>query len=388
MFCRKCKKEIEDGSIFCNYCGTNQEKRKASYKRRGNGQGSVFKVGRSWCCERMFGFDENGKRATVRKSGFRTKTEALDYIQYLKDPRIKAQLRERSPEITLKGLYDLWLPTHEASKGTLDCYRSAFLVFRPLWYVRMCDLDIDDLQDCMNEYTPKKGTGGKRTRQNAKVCLGLIYKYGIPRGYVTANASGDANISRYLKVTGDEGAGRVGFTTEELELIKNAVGTVQYADYILCACYLGFRPSAFLSLNASDYDRKEHALRGGIKTEAGINRTVTVSPKIIPIIERLTRDKAAGYIFCSTDGGKLTLKEYREKFYAALDEIGISNPTDEFGTHRITPHSCRHTFATLIKAVKAPDKDKLELIGHTSEEMLRHYQDVALEDLRKITNAI
>lgn len=55
---------------------------------------------------------------------------------------------------------------------------------------------------------------------------------------------------------------------------------------------------------------------------------------------------------------------------------------------RYTPHSCRHTFATLMKNVTASDKDKLALIGHTSTEMLRHYQDVNLEDLRKITDAI
>ena len=39
--------------------------------------------------------------------------------------------------------------------------------------------------------------------------------------------------------------------------------------------------------------------------------------------------------------------------------------------HRYTPHSCRHTFATLLKDVPAPDKDKLRLIGPTSAEMLR-----------------
>ena len=56
--------------------------------------------------------------------------------------------------------------------------------------------------------------------------------------------------------------------------------------------------------------------------------------------------------------------------------------------HRLTPHSCRHTFATLLKRVQGAEKDKLELIGHASGEMLRYYQDVGLEDLRKITDAI
>ena len=87
----------------------------------------------------------------------------------------------------------------------------------------------------------------------------------------------------------------------------------------------------------------------------------------------------------------MPLRAYRAAFYAALDAAGIDNPTETtngVSRRRYTPHSCRHTFATLLKAVQAPDKDKLELIGHTSTEMLRHYQDVSLADLRRITDAL
>lgn len=56
--------------------------------------------------------------------------------------------------------------------------------------------------------------------------------------------------------------------------------------------------------------------------------------------------------------------------------------------HRYTPHSCRHTFATLLKRVPGADKDKLSLIGHASDEQLRYYQDVNLDDLRQITDKI
>lgn len=58
------------------------------------------------------------------------------------------------------------------------------------------------------------------------------------------------------------------------------------------------------------------------------------------------------------------------------------------GPRKLTPYCCRHTFATLMKAVQAPDKDKLELMGHTSTEMLQHYQHVHYEDLRNITDRI
>lgn len=69
---------------------------------------------------------------------------------------------------------------------------------------------------------------------------------------------------------------------------------------------------------------------------------------------------------------------------------GIDNPLVEIAEgilrHKYTPHSCRHTFSTLMKRVDGADKDKLELMGHTSDEMLRYYQDVSIEDLEKITN--
>ena len=76
---------------------------------------------------------------------------------------------------------------------------------------------------------------------------------------------------------------------------------------------------------------------------------------------------------------------------ATLDALGLPNPTFDVNgqqKHTYTPHSCRHTFATLLKRVPGADKDKLSLIGHASDEQLRYYQDVDLDDLRQITDKI
>lgn len=61
---------------------------------------------------------------------------------------------------------------------------------------------------------------------------------------------------------------------------------------------------------------------------------------------------------------------------------------EECRRHRLTPHSCRHTFATLLKRAHGSDADKLALIGHTSTDQLRDYQDVPVEDLRRIIDQI
>lgn len=380
MNCRKCRAPIPDGSRFCNMCGAKQDMAHKP-KSRGNGTGSVYKLPNgSWIAVKILSWtvDADGKKHknTVSKSGFRTKKEALEYL-----PKLSSEEKaERKKSITFKQLFDKWIPTHKKSKSTLDCYRAAMNHFRPVWNESMNEITVDDLQECMDECP-----AGKRTMENMKALCGLLYKYGIPRNYASLN------MGQYLIVNGEAGAGKEGLPLQALSKLSQSVGKVPYANYIVAQCYLGFRPSELLALEIKDYNRTDKTLTGGSKTEAGRNRVVTISPKIQPIIDQLTKNRISGYIFCGKTGGHFDLNDYREKFYEALEACGIDNPTETANgvpRKKYTPHSCRHTFSTLMKKVPGADKDKLSLIGHTSTEMLRHYQDVDLEGLRKITDAI
>lgn len=377
MKCRKCKKEIEDDSKFCRYCGTKQDIAK-NPKSRGNGQGSVFQLpNKKWIAIKTIGYkaDENGKmhRVTKSKQGFKTKKDAIEYLHLLTDePKINI--------LTFYQTYQKWEPTHRAGRSTMYCYEAAIKYFEPVWFLPMDKITIDDLQECMDECTK-----GKRTRQNMKTICGLLYKYAIPRKIATIN------MAQYLVVGSDDKTEKNALPDEAVEAIQKNIGKVPYADYVYCHCFLGFRPSEFLNLDAKEYNRKEKAFTGGAKTEAGKNRIVTISPKIQPIIDRLTNQKISGPVFCAEDGKKMPIETYRARFYEVLDACGIDNPiTEKDGVKRrkYTPHSCRHTFATMMKRIDAPEKDKLELIGHASPEMLRYYQDVSFDDIRKITNAL
>lgn len=378
--CRKCRAELPEGAKFCLSCGAKQDITRKP-KSRGNGTGSVYKLPNgTWIAIKVLGrtIDEEGKshRSTVSKSGFKTKKEAILYLPNL----TKQSKAEKQRSTTFKQVYDAWEPTHKKSKSTMDCYRAALKHFRPVWNEPMRDITVDDLQECMDDCT-----AGKRTLENMKALCGLLYKYAIPRNLAVLN------MGQYLVVNGEAGLGKDGLPMDALKILTQNVGKVPYADYIVAECYLGFRPSELLDLDICDYDRAKKAFTGGAKTEAGKNRTVTVSPKIQPIITSLTDKKIAGPVFCDANGSRMAIETYREKFYEALDACGIDNPITEINgvkRRKYTPHSCRHTFSTLMKNVQAPDKDKLALIGHTSTEMLRHYQDVDIEGLRRITNAM
>lgn len=258
MECTKCKESIPEEALFCPYCGKKQVSNTRKQSRRGNGTGSVYRRGSGWAVEVTKGYklvDGKPKRIIDRKAGFKTKKEAMEYIPVLQG----RQKREKN--ITWNALYELWLPTHRAGKSTIDCYKAASKHFSPIEFYQLKDIEIDDLQECLDECP-----NGKRTRENMKALCGLMYKYAIPRGYA------DLNFALYLIVSGEGGVSRESFTAEQLEKIKNAVGAIPYADYIYCLCYLGFRISEFLSLEVKDYDPIKKRLQAAprpqqVKTE-------------------------------------------------------------------------------------------------------------------------
>ena len=393
----KCGREVPDGAAFCPWCGRQLDRPKQKTKSRGNGLGSVYKLpDGKWCAARTVGWIVDPlppgsppgtvphKRRQTVKRRFRTRKDAEAAVLTLSAadhrPRKGSATQRKKTAVTLKELYDQWEPTHQRGRSTMNCYRAGFRLFSDLWFTKMEDIDIDDLQECMDA-----SEAGRRTKENAKAALGLVYKYGIPRNAVPK----DRNLAQFLRIRdAAAGSGRSGFSADEqTKLWKAANDGDETARTVLCHCYLGFRPTAFLQLRVSDYNAQEHAFVGGIKTEAGIDRTVTVSPKIQPWIDDRIAAAGEGYVFGQA-GKQLPVEKYREALYALLARLGIDNPVDEAGRHRLTPHSCRHTFATLMKNAKGSDTDKLALIGHTSTEQLRDYQDVSFADLRAITDQL
>ena len=261
--------------------------------------------------------------------------------------------------------------TNDVSKSTMGCYTAAWKYFADIQHYKVAVIKTVTLQNCLDNCGK-----GKRTQENMKALGTMLFRMAMQNDIV------DKNYAEGLKARGEKQEPRQPFSDEELKKMWGIVQNPNYdfrfnnIDLVLILCYTGFRLDELLNLKREDFHEEDgwSYFVGGLKTEAGRNRIVGISPKILPLVKRHLKD---GYIF-SKDGKKVSAKDFREKVYYPALEIN--------GIEKKVPHCCRHTFATLMKNVGGSDKDKMALIGHASMSQTMEYTHADLEGLRKITD--
>jgi len=375
MICQKCGCELPKDANFCYQCG-----RAVNYtptkKKRGNGQGTAIKRGKTWtaiCNAATYHDGEKTIRKRVSKGGFPTKRDALAYIPILQAKADGTSAVNKN--MPLIDLYKQWSTQHEndVSKSTMNCYKAAWKYYKDIQYYKVKNIKTATLQECMD-----KCGKGKRTQENMKALGTMLFRMAM------SNDLAEKNYAEGLTPRGERQDPREPFSNVELKKMWDIVNAPDYdykanhIDLVLILCYTGFRLEELLGLTENDYHEEKDwsFFVGGLKTDAGRNRLVGISPKILPLVKRHIKP---GYIF-SENGKKISAKKFREEiYYPALDAAGIV---------RKVPHCCRHTFATLMKDIEISDKDKAAMIGHASISQTMEYTHANLDGLKKITNAL
>ena len=370
MICPKCSGTVPDGSTYCNHCGKKLVKieSKPRTRQRGNGLGMAFKRGKTWTARVTAGWEYvDGKkiRKYRTKGGFPSKTAAENYCAILKAGPEKPKSTE-----TFQQIYERWKDdyTGRIADSTMATYKAAWKYFKSLYIIPIVDLTVAQLQECINQCDK-----GRSTLNDMRTVCSLVFRYAIQNNIL------EKNPATYLYVNAKKKGTRPAFSADELEKIRQAVGTIPYADYVYFMCYTGFRPNEMLSLKKDAYDKAHKALVGGFKTEAGRNRIVPISAKIEPILsERIASESE--YIFPRSDGTLMTDEHFRKYcFNPLMDQLGIEGKV---------PYSCRHTFANLLKNVHGSDTDKAALIGHSDASMTKYYQSADYDSLRAIVDGL
>lgn len=385
MNCEKCGKSFQDDAVFCPYCGKKTAifPRKPKTKQRGNGQGTAFKSpnGKTWTALVAV---YNPRRKTMKKSGFPSKSAALSYC-----PIMRNELLSGAPPVepkTLQQIYDEWETWYTPRVKSMAGYKAAYAHFRPLHDRLMDSISVGDLQGCMDACK-----AGKRTHQMMKVTAGLLWGYAFDRKYV------ERKITDNLYTGTGTIEKREPLDADEVETIRKAIGHHRYADYIYCLCYLGFRPGELLELrkNQLHHDAKKDIwyLVEGKKTDAGRNRTVPISEKILPYIQQRAYIPGTDllfpqYVFTRKKESTLVcFKEMKDAYFREdifkpmMAALGIAEGK--------VPYSARHTFTDLLKNAKGNDRDKAALAGHSDYTFTQtHYQSTNLDELNDIAKSL
>lgn len=359
MLCRKCGQEIPENSIYCNLCGAKQEIPKHGTKKRGNGQGSVYKrPSGTWAVQITMGYymqDGKRKRKVKQKCGFRTKKEAIQYIETLRT----APAAQKMP--TLSELWELFGRSHmtELSKSKQTAYRIAWRKVQSDISWRTIDsFSVPELQDISD------GCGTSYyTCRDIKNLLSHFYKLAIRDDYV------DKNKAQYIKLPPQKSTERRIFTVEEVAAL--------WADYqrtsapitahMLIMLYTGMRPGELLGIDTENVHLSEHYLTGGIKTAKGKARKIIIPDKLVPIVADMLvhakRERLAYYP--SSD-------EFYEAWRDKRQALGLSE--------ELAPYCCRHTYITNLTALKVSPAMLQELAGHEDYDTTLEYTHLSVAD--------
>lgn len=325
MICIKCKNTIPDGSAYCNLCGASQDPPKRSKRRRGNGEGTVYKRGNYWQIELVLGYDANGNRIRRTKSGFRTKKEALDYVPTLKG--LKPGQKDKAR--TLRYYYATWeksdMPKLSSSKQT--AYRIARRKLEAVMDLPLNILSLVHLRDIVAEEAPTFYPA-----RDMKTLLSKLLTLAVADQQITVN------YAEYITLPALNESERTPWSDDELRTIWTAYDNEDVvAAYLLLMIYSGMMPGELIACTKKSVDLDNRRIVGaGIKTDVRKQTPIVIADLIVPVVERILTYTPDG------DDQRILYTD-RTSFYDAYHAF-----TASAGIRDLPMYSCRHTTATAL----------------------------------------
>lgn len=350
MICRYCHQSVVDAP-FCCLCGRRQEILRTG-KKRGNGQGTALKRGKTWTGIRQgYRFsDENGfHRVRPSKGGFATKKEALEWASS------SVKIREGSPK-----LIELWeqyktseLPKLSANRQS--AYKTARKKLEPLMGREIHTLTLAELQDLISEKCPTYYTA-----RDVKTILKAMYKRAMVDSII------QKNIAEFIVLPKMEEHEATPFTTDELKALWDLFDRKDYfVGYILLMCYTGMMPAELLACKKENVDTEKQEIVGcGAKTKTRKKSAIVYPDLLAPVVASIL----------ATDGDKLihiNKDFFYEEYYACLERAGVEKKV---------PYSCRHTYATEAVKLGVHPAVVQKMLRHSTQKVQERYTHLSSEE--------
>jgi integrase len=382
--CPECELQVSDRASSCPHCGypmrpdiKPRKPRNRNNKRRRlpNGFGQISEIKNRNLRNPFRAMVSVGKTPAGRpvckplkpESYFPTYNDAYAaLVEYNRNPY------DLEPAITVKELYEKWTGGYfkTLSGSHARTVSSAWSYCSSVYGMRAMDIRARHVKGCMDDgmavVRGKEKQAGAYIKTRIKSLFNLMFDYALEYEIVDRNYSRTFNLSdevirEMVKVDKEH----IPFSDEEMQLLWDHADDKEYVDVLLIQCYSGWRPQELGLLELKNVDLENWIIVGGIKTEAGENRTVPVHSRIRPLVIRKYKEAesiGSAYLLNHLNPAhkfkntSLTYGRYQTAFVRIRDELKL-NPG-----HR--PHDGRTHFVTKAKECKVDEYAIKYIVGH------------------------
>lgn len=175
------------------------------------------------------------------------------------------------------------------------------------------------------------------------------------------------------------------FTPDQLKKILSSAAKHPLGVYVLLPLYTGMRVSELTALLWSNVDLHNEQIvvraamtraeDGGYeegKTKSRKTRIVAIHKKIKPVLEVLPRNGL--YVLSEKPDAPLTLHQFESRYQKFFKESGLQ--------FYLSPHKCRHTYATYLIKGGADLRAVQSILGHSAVTTTEIYTHVDAKDVK------
>ena len=318
-------------------------------KRRGNGEGTVQKVGsHNYKAIAVVGWKDAQHPIRRTKSGFRTSREAREYISVLKG--------ERPTERTLA---DYWATIEQEvsllTPSTQRKYALAKERIKPILYQDISTIRIEQLNNIVAPLT-------YNSAHSVQNLLSKAFQLAMAEKVCSVNLA-----PLMLLPTDHAEMPRNPFAKGEIDALWSSwyAQPNRILSAILLQIYTGMMTIEVTRLTRNSIQGQ--TIEGiGAKTDKRKSAPIIVPTLALPLLDYLLDNAEQDNLLGMTE------KQYRIAFKKEMARLGLS--TDH------TPYDCRHTTATLLQNRLEPNA-LTELMRHSNLTITQHYKHRKTEEL-------
>lgn len=399
--CQECELQVSDKAWACPHCGNPMQPdvkpktpRQSNRRRRlPNGFGQISEIKHQNLRKPFRAMVTVGKTPTGRpickplkpESFFETYNEAYAaLVEYNKNPY------DLAPSITVKELFEKWSEEYFRtfkSNSTPRTIKACWAYCSAVYDMRAMDLRARHIKACMEDgvafFKGEESHPSPNTKSRIKSLFNLMLDYALEYEIVDKNYARTFTISNeVLEEKQKNKKAHIPYTDEEMQILWDNVGNTAYVDVILIQCYSGWRPQELGLIKLEDVDLTEWTFKGGMKTEAGIDRVVPIHPRIRDlVVSKYKEAESLGseyLINCidARDDMTLNYDKYQKRFNKVRSKLNL-NPQHK-------PHDGRIQFVTSAKKWGVDEYAIKYIVGHAildvTERVYTHREIIWLRD--------